>query len=262
MSLYHLLRWMARLFLPLMADYRVEGLENVPSEAPFILVLNHQSVLDPVVTQSICPRVVHAMTKSTQFASPVFRWLLPRVHTLPTRRYRVDPQVVRVALRVLGEGGAVGIYAEGERSWDGRLQPFRRGTIRLLLKAGVQIVPCAIEGTYGVVPRWSRKLRRGRVVVRFGKPLHFGKHDDRAEREAALPDATRRLREAIEDLGIDPVRRLGPEDVPEWPQEHSTGFDPASRARTAPDEREVAGEATEAAGSSGKDAGRVEGPGA
>jgi 1-acyl-sn-glycerol-3-phosphate acyltransferase len=179
----------------------VSGLENVPASGPFILVANHQSVLDPILVQSVCPRHLHTFTKSTQFSSRLFRWVLVRVNGIPTRRYRVDPQVVRVALRRLEAGAGVGIYPEGERSWDGTLQPFRQGTVRFLLKAGVPIVPCGLDGSYDVWPRWSRRLRRRRVRLRFGKPLHWATLGTRPERDAALPQAAEALKEALLAMG-------------------------------------------------------------
>ena len=68
------------------------------------------------------------------------------------------------------QGEGVGVYPEGERSWDANLQPFRRGTIRLLLKAGVPIIPTGVVGSYDVWPRWSRTIRRRRVKVTSVSP--------------------------------------------------------------------------------------------
>jgi 1-acyl-sn-glycerol-3-phosphate acyltransferase len=106
-----------------------------------------------------------------------------------------------VALRRLEEGKGVGIYPEGERSWDGALQPFRQGTVRLLLKAGVPVVPCGIDGSYDVWPRWSRRILRFPVRIRFGPPLRWPALDSRQERDAVLGEATQQLRDALEELG-------------------------------------------------------------
>ena len=200
MSLYGVARFLLRLLLPLRVRVAVEGVEHVPAEGAFVLVLNHQSVLDPILAQVACPRTVHSMTKSTQFRGRIWRWLLVRLAAFPTRRYRVDPQAVRTALRLLGEGKGVGIYPEGERSWDGRLQPLREGSVRLLLKAGVPVVPCGISGSYDVLPRWGRSLRPGTVRVRFGEPVLFGRHDTRADRDAVLPAALRRVEWLLRSL--------------------------------------------------------------
>ncbi len=183
---------------------RVTGLSNIPATGPFFLVANHLSILDPLLVQGFCPRRVHAFTKSTQFSAGRFsRWVLPRVGAIPTRRYRVDPQVVRTALRVLESGDGVCIYPEGERSWDGRLQPFRGGTLRLILKAGVPVIPCGISGSYAAWPRWSRRPSRNRerVFLRYGEPIRFGVHHPRAERESALAAADAQLRDALVGLG-------------------------------------------------------------
>jgi 1-acyl-sn-glycerol-3-phosphate acyltransferase len=200
MSWYTLFKRISWVFARLRTRVRVEGLENVPREGPFILLANHQSILDPILIQSHCPRDLHTLTKSTQFGVPFFGWWLPRVNAIPTRRFKVDPQVVRVILRRLSEGKGIGIYPEGERSWDAEIQPFRRGTMRVVLKAGVPVIPCGVSGSYDVWPRWSKRMRRASVTIRYGEAITFGAHDDRAERERAVPEATERIREALEAL--------------------------------------------------------------
>lgn len=192
MILYRLCQGIVRVASPFICRLEVRGLEHLPRAGPFLLVSNHQSILDPILIQAICPRVVHTMAKSTQFAAPGFGWLMPRIASFPVRRYQVDPQAVRVALRRLRAGKPVGIYLEGERSWDGRLQAPRLGAIRLILKAGVPVVPCTIAGSYDVWPRWHRSLRRAPVRVTFAAPLRFPRCDERGQREALLAQATAR----------------------------------------------------------------------
>jgi 1-acyl-sn-glycerol-3-phosphate acyltransferase len=204
---YRIAQPVARWGVSFLVRTRFEGLENLPASGPCLLVPNHQSVLDPLLLQGSLPRPVDSMTKSTQFSSLFFRWLLPRLHAFPVRRYRIDAQSVRVVLRRLEEGRAVCIYPEGERSWDGRLQPFRRGTLRLILRAGVPVIPVGIDGTYRTWPRWARRPRRGfAATVRLGSPIHFGALRGREEREAALPEAERVLRQALLELSGEAAR--------------------------------------------------------
>jgi 1-acyl-sn-glycerol-3-phosphate acyltransferase len=182
------------------ARLEVVGKENLPKTGPFIVVPNHQSFLDPIIVQVICPRPLHTLAKSTQFTGRIMGWIMPRVYAIPTRRYRIEPQAVRVVLRRLADGEAVGVYPEGERSWDARLQPFRRGTIRLLLKAGVPVIPCGLAGSYDVWPRWSKTIRRRRIRVEFGKAIRWPAMNRREERNAFLPEATQHLRETLTSL--------------------------------------------------------------
>ena len=204
MTLYRVLRWIVSVYFRARLKIRLEGEENVPDKGAFVLVLSHQSHLDSLLLHTFCPRLMFTLAKSSVFRTRFMAWLAPRVGAVPTRRYQIDPQAVRVALRLIGRGGGVGVFPEGERSWDGRLQPLRSGTIRLLLKTGVPVIPCGIIGTYEVFPRWGHmnwfKVVFGRepVIIRYGEPIHFGKHDDRASREWARPDATVRMETALQ----------------------------------------------------------------
>ena len=189
MSLYRVAQRLVRILWPLVGRLDVRGLENVPGEGPFLLLANHQSYLDPILIQAVVRRPVYTMAKSTEFSNPVIGPLLERLKSFPVRRFEIDPQAVRIALRHLRAGHGVGIYLEGERSWDGLLQPPRRGTIRLILKAGAPVVPVGIGGAYDAWPRWGR-LRRGDVRIRIGEPMTFPQLHGRGARDAAL-EATR-----------------------------------------------------------------------
>jgi len=228
MSWYRLFRLMVMPFTYAIARLEVVGRENLPTSGPFILVANHQSFLDPIIVQVLCRRPLHTLAKSTQFTGKLMGWIMPRVYAIPTRRYRIEPQAVRVVLRRLASGKAVGVYPEGERSWDAQLQPFRRGTVRLLLKAGVPIIPCGVAGSYDVWPRWSKTLRRQRVRVEFGRAIRWPAMDNREERNAFLPEATKVLRDTLQTLSswdrlVEPSEReraasgkAGPRTVPPW----------------------------------------------
>lgn len=198
--LYRLAQLLIRALRPIFGSLDVQGLENVPEDGPFVLIANHQSYLDPMLIQAIVWRPVHTMSKSTQFSDPITGRIVKALKGFPVRRFEVDPQAVRLALRYLEQGHGVGIYIEGERSWDGRLQPLRRGTVRLILKAGVPVVPIGVSGTYDAWPRWDRRIRRASMRIRVGRPLHFPRLDSRSAREAHLDEAYERLSAALADL--------------------------------------------------------------
>jgi 1-acyl-sn-glycerol-3-phosphate acyltransferase len=110
MIIYRTAQLLVRTLWPLIGRLEVTGKENIPTDEPFILVGNHQSILDPILIQAVCPRPVRTMAKSTQFAAPVVGPLMPRLLSFPVRRYEVDPQSVRLMLRYLRQGNPVGVY--------------------------------------------------------------------------------------------------------------------------------------------------------
>ncbi|CAN5622943.1 lysophospholipid acyltransferase family protein [soil metagenome] len=208
--LYPLVKAGARLALPRIAPVEVHGLENLPDSGGALLLANHQSALDPFVLQTWSPRPVRAMTKSTQFGSPFMKWVLPRLGAFPVRRFQVDPQSVRTVLRLLAAGEWVCIYPEGERSWDARLQPFRRGALRTGLAAihlGTPVVPVGLDGMYDLLPRWGRLRRPDRAIrLSFGEPIRMGPFADRKERDDAIPEMRRKLQEALLQLSGEAAR--------------------------------------------------------
>lgn len=200
MILYRTAQYLARAMWRLAGTIDVQGLENIPQTGPCIIICNHQSYVDPVLIQAWCRRPLHTMAKSTQFSTPGLGWLMKKLLSFPVRRWEIDPQAARIVLRRLQAGQAVCVYIEGERSWDARLQPPRRGTLRLILKAGVPVVPCAITGTYDFWPRWGRPRRGAHVNIVVGKPMRFPQSDHRAERDRLLAPTADRLMATLRTL--------------------------------------------------------------
>ena len=197
---YWTVHGLARWLWPFFGGIEVNGRENITDRGPYLLLSNHQSVLDPFFIQTWIPYPIHPLANSTQFAGPIFGAAMKRLYSFPVRRFQVDPQAVRTALRRLRAGYAVHVYVEGERSWDGIMRPPRAGTVRLALKAGVPIVPCAVAGAYDVWPRWDRRPRKGPVQVAFGTPFRLPQIDDRRRRNDAVPEASRRIMQEIASL--------------------------------------------------------------
>jgi 1-acyl-sn-glycerol-3-phosphate acyltransferase len=197
---YRFAQLLVRTLRPLLGPLDVSGIHHIPEQGPFLLLANHQSYLDPILIQALVSRPIHTMSKSTQFSDRITGPILKALKGFPVRRFEVDPQAVRLALRYLQQGEGVGIYIEGERSWDGRLQPLRRGTVRLVLKAGVPVIPCGISGAYDAWPRWDRRPARARIRITFGEPLRFPRCDHRAQREAHLEDAYERISSTLAKL--------------------------------------------------------------
>lgn len=152
-------------YLKWRANLRVVNKDLIPSRGPFILLMNHESYLDPIVMATVSPRRICFFTKSTTFADRILQPIFRAYRSLPNRRYETDPQVVRLALRMLKKGYGIGIFPEGERTWDGRLLPFKYNTIRFLMSVEVPIVLVKISGAFEVLPRWADKISPGNIRI-------------------------------------------------------------------------------------------------
>ncbi|KAJ1684441.1 hypothetical protein LUZ63_020196 [Rhynchospora breviuscula] len=163
----------------------VVGLENVPRSGPVLLASNHLSFVDSVVIPIVVPRSVTFLAKEEYFTGTGVRGAISRswfegLGMLPVDREdtRAAMTSLDTALRVLGEGGAFGIYPEGTRSRDGRLYRGRTGVAHLALSAGAPVVPVGLTGTDRLQPVGSRLPRLARVRVAFGEPIDpAGRYD-------------------------------------------------------------------------------------
>ena len=151
--------------------YRVEviGAEHVPAQGPVILAANHIGVIDGPLVAVYSPRPVHALTKIEMFAGILGR-LLRAAGQIPLDRFRTDPAAVKSAVRVLRDGGVVGVFPEGTRG-SGELNRFHRGAAYLAHVTGAPVVPVILFGTRepgGASSSLPR--RRGTMTLVFGSP--------------------------------------------------------------------------------------------
>lgn len=170
---YACVKMLGGLVLGALFAVRVHGRHNIPKEGPFVLVINHEGYLDSFFTLTLLPRKVSYLAKNTEFKSRAACWVMRQLRVIPVRRHETDPSVVRNALRVLQAGEPVGIFVEGERTWDGRALPPKVGTVRFLVRAGVPIVPVRIRGSFEVLPRWDSHLQRHKVTLTVGRPFRL-----------------------------------------------------------------------------------------
>jgi 1-acyl-sn-glycerol-3-phosphate acyltransferase len=84
---------------------------------------------------------------------------------------------LNTGLAVLGGGHLLGIYPEGTRSPDGTMYRGRTGVARMVLEAGVPIVPVAMIDTEKVMPIGTKLPRIRRIGIVIGKPLDFSRFE-------------------------------------------------------------------------------------
>jgi 1-acyl-sn-glycerol-3-phosphate acyltransferase len=163
-------------------SFRVSGLEHLPEEGPYIVAANHANYLDGVVLASALPRKISFLVMPRVYrATPIHPYFHDHIGSIPVSLARPDPGAIRRALRILEQGGVVGIFPEGPFSVAGRLEQGRPGVGLLALRAGVPVVPAGISGTYqALVGRRGYIPRRHPLAVRFGPPRRFSRDGEQA----------------------------------------------------------------------------------
>jgi len=150
---------------------RVIGRENIPQEGPVILCANHQSMQDPFVLASYTKRKISFMTKKESFDNPILRMVLNGVGAFPVARGENDISAVRTALKVLKDGGVLGIFPEGHRYTDGQMHEAANGISLIALRSGAKVVPAYIEGNFKSFKRLTVHIGSPVSLEEFGRKL-------------------------------------------------------------------------------------------
>jgi 1-acyl-sn-glycerol-3-phosphate acyltransferase len=161
---------------------RTLGLEKIDPARTYIFMSNHISNLDPPLTLPLIPRRTSVMVKKGLFKVPILRQIMLIGSLVPVDRGNREAGItaVRDALRAIGQGLNMTIYVEGQRSFDGKLLPFKKGPFYLAQECSVPIVPITISGTEAVMPKARFAIRPGTVTVQFHDPIEpadFGERD-------------------------------------------------------------------------------------
>ena len=149
--------WICRKFNLTHDELRLDG--------PCLLVSNHVSAWDPLlVAMSLKHKQLYYVASEHLFRmGPVSKALEYLVAPIPRPKASSGFETVKTCLRRLKEGGSVGLFAEGEQSWDGRTAPIFPATGKLARSSGASLVTFRLEGGYLSLPRWGRGVRRGAV---------------------------------------------------------------------------------------------------
>jgi 1-acyl-sn-glycerol-3-phosphate acyltransferase len=176
-----------------MLQGRVVGSDHL-TKAPCILAFNHSSYLDWLLVYHLFSRhygiPVFFLAKAKLNANPLWRACVRHGQAIV-----VDYEQKQSIRKALGEmqahllaGHIVGIFPEGTRSADGRLQSPQQGVAWLAIQAGVPIIPVALQGFYDAWPRHRRFPGIARCTIRIGAPVTESADIDRQQFTQKLMD--------------------------------------------------------------------------
>ena len=162
-AVFAFLRFAMAPFLWLRYHYRAE---KAPiRKGPCIVLSNHQATMDPFFISKAFPFQLYFYASDDLFnlkVSPLIRYLAAPI---PKSKSVADLKAVMISLRVLREGGAIGITPEGNRTLSGRQWEMGDSVAKLVKTAKVPLVLFNLCGGYGTDPRWGVKIRRGTKFV-------------------------------------------------------------------------------------------------
>lgn len=151
-----------------------KGVENIPLYSPALLVPNHNSFYDILVTYTVIPTVFGFVAKKEIEKVPFLNVWMYFVRCLFIDRTNMKESLKTILKGVeqLKSGVSVCIFPEGTRSKDGKMLPFKEGSLKMAEKAGCPVIPIAIKGSSAIFENQFPRIKKGRVSIEIGKPIY------------------------------------------------------------------------------------------
>lgn len=134
------------------------------TDRPYLILFNHQTGFDQFIVGMAFDRPVYYVASedlfSNGFVSKLLRWA---VAPIPIRKQTTDLNAVMNCIRIAREGGTIAMAPEGNRTFSGETIYMSDAVAPLAKKMKLPIVLYRLEGGYGVQPRWSDVVRKGKM---------------------------------------------------------------------------------------------------
>ncbi len=153
-------------------DLKAEGLDNIP-ETPCVIMYNHQSTFDIFAFQAVMPVDWRAIMKKEVANLPFIGWVsrLTGHYFVARDGSSSDSSEVKKIVAKIRSGPSVMVAPEGTRSDDGNLLPFQEGGFFIAMLAKVPVVPMVIIGGKNILPKNSKSVRSGKMLVKVLPPI-------------------------------------------------------------------------------------------
>ena len=172
------------------------GISNLPKTGGVVVASNHGSHLDPPILGHALGRPVAFMAKSELFSIPILSFIISACGAYPVKRGAGDREALRTASNRLKEGFATGVFLDGTRQENGRVNDPKAGAALLAARTGCPILPVAIVNSYRAFPKGSFFPRFVSIHLKVGELIQ----PPSTRKREALVSTTEEIKFAINSM--------------------------------------------------------------
>jgi len=172
------------------------GRDNIPKTDSFIMVSNHGSLFDPPLLGHALGHNISFMAKAELFKIPLLGAIIKACGAYPVKRGIADKNTIKTACKKLSNDNSIGIFIDGTRQKNGRVNKPKQGAALLAFKNQKLLLPVAIVNSHRLIrfkffiPLFSK------IVIKVGKPVQPPQSSSRAD----LNSVTIYLQDQINNL--------------------------------------------------------------
>ena len=173
------------------------GRENIPREGSFIVVSNHGSLLDPPLLGHALDRNISFMAKEELFKIPFLGFVIKACGAYPVKRGIADKTTIKTACEKLSNNNSIGIFIDGTRQKNGRVNKPKQGAALLAFKNQKLLLPVALVNSHKLIrfkfciPFFSK------IVIKVGKPIQPPQTSSRSDLKSVTIDLQNEINNLI-----------------------------------------------------------------
>jgi len=154
---------------------KIIGAENYSPKGVYVVVSNHAGMADIPAILVAMKLNLRLIAKEELGKIPVFGWSLRYGDFILIKRGQTK-EALRSLLRAeekLRDGKSIHLFADGTRSVDGAIKPFKRGAFLLASRTGTPILPVTILNSHLIAEKNSLKIHSGTITLVIDKPIQL-----------------------------------------------------------------------------------------
>lgn len=142
--------------------YNFKSIKYKLEKKPYLILSNHLGILDPFFVAASFSRPVYYIATADLFSTKYGKIINYLVAPISKNKNVKELGPIKDCVKIVKEGGTVGVFPEGNRSYDGNLCHIDEAIAKLAKLMKVDVVLYNLVGVYGIDPRWGYKGRRGK----------------------------------------------------------------------------------------------------
>lgn len=165
----------------------ITGAENIPQEGPVVFVSNHQGHMDSAVLLGFIkkPKGFVSIVEAKRFPI-IYSWMKSiKCVFMDRSNIKQSVECINKAVEIVKQGHSMVIFPEGKLSDSDEMAEFKKGSMKLAVKAGVPIIPVTISGTYKMMNKSGRNIRPCTIMCIIDKSIQTANLSKDEEQELA-----------------------------------------------------------------------------
>ena len=150
-----------RAYIERRSNVIIERNDTLGMEPPYLVLSNHVTNWDPLYINCYVNEPICFVAAAPLFRNPLLKRVLDYTGAISKTKFKNDTSTVRSMLKAKKHRRVIGIFPEGNRTWDGRTEPLVYSTAKLVKLLDIPVVIVTIRGGYLSHPRWADKHRKG-----------------------------------------------------------------------------------------------------